>query len=103
MQEYSISFGGIGDFTYRLKAKLPEVDFPLYARNLGLDTHYDPKSHRDVPIFAGLSDAGEAIKNNWWNPPDSNASVYFAYEPNHEHIRFVKYANGFVYFVECQW
>jgi hypothetical protein len=41
-----------GDYVRCLRAKLPEADFPLYAKNLGLTERFDPAAKskpRNVP------------------------------------------------------
>ncbi len=92
---------GNGDFSRFLKAKLPESDVPLYAKHLGLSARFDPKvvGGRSLDSFVI---ALPEIKS-WWNPPAENASTYINYDPGHDLIESLRYADGYVYFHASAW
>jgi hypothetical protein len=102
VKEFYWEAGVTGDFTRCLKAKLPESDFPVFAKNLGLKTRFDPKIHGNVP----LADRGAGMTseiNSWWNPPAASGTTYLDYTPGDNYVSYLKYADGHVYFLAHEW
>ena len=49
VQEY-YSDSWNGDYVRCVRAKMPEADFPLYAKNLGLTERFDRVAHADIAL-----------------------------------------------------
>ena len=97
VQEY---YSGCVDFVRCLKAALPEEQYPLYAKNLGLQERFDPAMHAK---FAPAIDLGVGGAPSWWNPPSASSTTYFEYTEGKQSICVLKYANGHVYFMASSW
>jgi hypothetical protein len=97
VQEYYLNAGFTGDFTRILKARLPEKDFPLYAKNLGLTERYDPsKQSRD---YGGLETSIGGMPE-WWDEPLELDNCYFLL--GKEYVERIKWKDGWVYYVASQ-
>ena len=88
-----------GDYIRLVKAKLPEADYPRYARNLGLTNRFDPIAHADIADHIMMSFGGPG----WWTPPAPSRTTYFAYKRGDCFIEVLKYSEGYVYFVSSAW
>ncbi len=89
-----------GDYERLLRANIPEADYPLFAKSLGLKERFDPIAHADIAswINVGFSD-----QPPWWNPPTAGQTTYFEYDPKHYSLRVLKYSSGYAYFVSASW
>lgn len=98
MQEYYHD-SWTGDFVRLLKARLPQADFPQYAKNLGLTERFDPVIHADIggTIHSLRFVAGK----KWFDPPPADQTTYFRHERgrHHSYSEVLWYSNGFVYFI----
>jgi hypothetical protein len=82
------------DYSYFLKAKMPEKDFAKYVGGLGLTLHTSASQYGDdmqwlhwpSPPFRQL---------DWWNPTPSLEQTYVQ-QAGHEWT-LVKYEDGYVY------
>ncbi|EDY16070.1 hypothetical protein CfE428DRAFT_6395 [Chthoniobacter flavus Ellin428] len=97
VQEY---YSGTVDYVRCLKAKLPEGDVVLYARNLNLTSRFDPVEDAKIASMVNIG-IGDAPK--WWNPPSASASSYFRYAPGKERVEVLRYSNGYVYYLVTAW
>jgi len=98
---YQPDFGG--DFVRCIKARLPETDFPVYARNLGLRRHFDSSEHGGIGrrlVNIEYSDAPE-----WWDPPGGEPGIdwYYDQDPNVPVNEDLTWRNGYVYYCAFSW
>jgi len=100
IQEHYSDAGFTGDFTRVLKARLPEQDFLLYAKNLGLTEKYDPSKHDSISSHVGTI-VGRVP--NWWDDPRDLDNCYFLYTPDKDFMERIKWKNGWVYFLAISW
>ena len=63
------------DATTYLKAKLPERDFPLYVKRLGLTPHTPGRQYDDDEMWLGW---GMGSDPPWWDPTPSLEGTYVA-------------------------
>lgn len=98
VQEY-YSGSWNGDYVRLLRAKVPETDCPLYAKNLGLIVRFDPAAHAQIAstINMGFGDAP-----SWWTPPVADRTTYFEHK-HKDAFRVLKYSAGYAYFVSTSW
>ncbi len=100
IQEYYSDGGFTGDFARVLKARLPEKDFPLYAKNLGLSEKYDPIKYGST--YDQLKTAVGSVPD-WWDEPTDMGNCYFLHTPGKEFFERIKWKDGWVYFVAVAW
>ena len=98
VQEY-YSDSWNGDYVRCLKAKLPEADFPLYAKTLGLTASFDPVAHSDIASMINMRFDGP----DWWTPPPAEQTTYFRHKLGDDFIQVLKYSSGHAYFVSTSW
>ena len=98
VQEYYSDSIFTGDFTRILKARLPEKDFPLYAKNLGLTEKYDSSKHNRREHDDLETSMGGMPE--WWNEPMELDNCYFLLD--REYINRIKWKDGWVYYVASQ-
>lgn len=91
---------GLNDYVRLIKANMPREDFENYARSLKLSRRYNPSKHKKIE---GLLNVGIGDAPPWWDPPDANETTYFEHTEGHEYVRFLKYHNGRVYYMELKW
>lgn len=96
-EHYSDSWNG--DYVRCIKARLPEIDLPLYAKKLGLSERFDPAAHHDIANLIDISFDGP----DWWTPPPATQTTYFGYERGDDFLQVLKYSSGYVYFVSTSW
>lgn len=89
-----------GDYERSVKARMPEKDFPLYARNLGLSVRFDPVVHADIASKISMHIPGAP---SWWTPPPAGPTTYFRYEKGHDWLQALAYSEGYAYFVSTSW
>lgn len=99
IQEY-YSDSWNGDYLRCIKARLPEADFPVYAKKLGLNEQFDPIAHVDIAstLNMGFSDAPA-----WWTPPVASRTTYFQFIPSNDFLQILNYSGGYAYFVSTSW
>ena len=100
IQEYYSDGGFTGDFARVLKARLPEKDFPLYAKNFGLSEKYDPIKYGST--YDQLK-TGVGSVPDWWDEPTDLGNCYFLHTPGKEFFERIKWKDGWVYFVAVAW
>jgi len=84
VQEHYVDSGfPLYDYTYKMKARMPEEEFPAYVRRLGL-----PRLKRSV--YWNAWDPGNPP---WWDPSASMSNTYGYQE------QMVKWEKGFVYYI----
>lgn len=98
VQEY-YSDSWNGDYVRCVRAKLPETDFPLYAKNLGLTERFDPVAHTDIASMINIGVGGPA----WWTPPSAGPTTYFQHKRDDDFLQVLKYSGGYAYFVSTSW
>jgi len=89
-----------GDFVRLLKARLPEADFPQYAKNLGLTERFDPVTHADVDGI--IHNLRFVSGQKWFDPPPADQTTYFKHQRGphtHSYSEVLWHSNGFVYFI----
>ncbi len=98
---YDTAFGG--DYVRCIKAKLPEADFPVYARNLGLrrsfiSSEHEGRGRRFVNIQVSWAPA-------WWDPPRGEPGIdwYYDQDPNVPVNEDLTWSNGYVYYLAFSW
>jgi len=94
---YSDSWNG--DYVRCLRAKLPEADFPLFAKHLGLSEHFDPVKDADIASMINMSFGGP----DWWRPPQAGPTTYFKYKRGNDFLEVLNYSEGYAYFVSTAW
>ena len=89
-----------GDYARCLKAKLPEADYPLFAKNLGLTEHFDARSNAEIAsiINMGVDDAPK-----WWAPPAATSTTYALFKRGQKGLRVLKYSEGRAYLLSTSW
>ncbi len=98
VQEY-YSDSWNGDYVRCVRAKLPEADFPLYAKHLGLTERFDPVAHADITNMINMS----FDVPDWWAPPQAGPTTYFQYKRGDDFLEVLKFSEGYVYFVSTSW
>ena len=90
------------DFCRRLKAKLPEKDYPQFIKNYGGLTKYDPLIHGD-DILGMLKIGMGNYAPEWWDEDNENINdCYFIYKSEDDYILRVEYHNGWLYLYESR-
>jgi hypothetical protein len=97
VREFYHDYGIIPDYTYALKAKLHHQQLESYAISLGL-SRYFVDAEPEHPI--GFDDLVDA---EWWNPPASWSNAYVDFQPENEHVRLLRWSDGYVYFLSAGW
>jgi hypothetical protein len=99
VQEY-YSGSWNGDYVRCLRAKLPEADFPLYAKNLGLTDRFDPVAHADIESMINI---GFGDSPAWWTPPVAGPTTYFQHKRGDDFLQVLKFSDGYAFFVSTSW
>jgi hypothetical protein len=86
-----------GDFVRLLKARLPEPDFPQYAKNLGLTERFDPVTHADASSL--VNSLRFVSGQKWFDPPHADRTTYLKHKRGDDYFEVLWYSNGFVYFI----
>ncbi len=100
VQEYYYDSGFIGDFTRIIKARIPAHDFQNYARNLGLQHKYNPKTHKAEYDSLKMKIGNMPV---WWDEPNNLDNCYFQHTPGDEYFERIKWQDGWVYFIAFAW
>lgn len=87
------------DYVRCVKAKLPEPDYPLYAKNLGLTERFDPVAHVDIASMINMGIGGAP---KWWTPHAAGPTTYFQHK-RADSLQVLKYSSGYAYFVSASW
>ena len=95
VQEYHSSSWN-GDFLRCIKAKLPESNFPTFARNLGLTQRFDPVRHAHI---AHRINVGVSHEVAWFTPPLAGPKTYFKYDPSRQSLMVLTFSDGYVYYL----
>ncbi|MEI6071520.1 MAG: hypothetical protein WCS31_06990 [Verrucomicrobiae bacterium] len=98
IQEY-YSVSGNGDFVRLIKAKMPQQEYPEYARRLQLVTIFDPATHRNLESMINIGIGGAPP---WWNPPKASKTTYFENNKS-DYLQVLSYSNGYVYYLVASW
>lgn len=93
VQEFYRDLSITGDYIRLLKAKLPEADYPRYARNLGLARRATPAEIRSRAFFY-CSPAPP-----WWSPPASFTNIFVKSLEGEDGWDALTYDSGYVYFI----
>lgn len=88
------------DFVRCLKARLPDTDFPVYARSLGLTQQFDPAGDTDAARYLNMGFDEAPI---WWTPPMADRTTYFQYKRGRDRVEVLKYGGGYVYYMVQAW
>ena len=99
IQEY-YSDSWNGDYLRCLKARLPENDFPIYAKNLGLNEQFDPIANADISSVINMSCSDTLA---WWTPPPASRTTFFKFEPTNDFLEIISYSEGYAYYVSASW
>ncbi len=91
--------GGGFDFIRCLKAKMPQSDFDVYARNLSLTKTYTPGQAESS--FVTMSIAGHFPE--WFDPPGVDRASTVKYEEGAAWISVLQYKEPYVYFFIFDW
>lgn len=104
IQEYfSPAFGG--DYILLIKARLPWEDLALYARNLGLRSHFGTSNDREGPHPPPACGTTFPMAPAWWDAPE-DADIAECYHDTFAEVPLevgITWANGYVYYGAMSW
>lgn len=94
VKEWYRTYGMLPDYSYLLKAKIPEEDIMPYIQRFGMTIHTVDRVYEDAPRTPHWQDhfgSGE----EWWEPTDDLNTTY-VYQKGNEWV-MAKHEKGWLY------
>jgi len=95
IEEFSWSDGFLPDYSYMLRARIPEPEFNAFVEKLGLTPHGEDRDYSEQSIWLSW-EAAPQFEGDWWNPTSGLGGTYV--REGDDTWSYAKYEDGTLYF-----